>query len=309
MSISFPEPKIVEANGVKLVTYEQGEGLPVLFAHGFPELAYSWRYQMAALAEAGHRVIAVDQRGYGDSDKPSDVAAYDVHELTADLCGVMDAYGIEKAVTVGHDWGAIINWQMPLLHPDRVLGIANLSVPFIPHGEKDLVSSLEELMGDDFYIVHFNKQPGVADAILDEHARNFIRNLYRKNHWKYTMPEPQPGLMFAHMARMDEPFADPLMSDEELKVFQDAFEKGGFTGPINWYRNLRRNWETTAHLEEKINTPALMIFGEHDVAPPSDLSPYAPQIESHTLKCGHWIQQEKPDEVNKILIDWLKKNF
>jgi len=310
--IEFPKARMIETNGIELAVHEAGEGgIPVLLAHGWPELAFSWRYQVPMLVEHGYHVIAPDQRGYGDSDKPESVEAYDCHHLTADLCGLLDALGIDKAVHVGHDWGAIVVWHQALLHPERVAGIANLSVPFRVREPADPVAFWESRLGQDFYIVHFNRQPGVAAAAFDKNPDRFLRNMYRTRQWLDRPGDGgQPaGTSIVQYAERDFARGELLMSEEELAVFVDAFERGGFTAPCNWYRNFTRNWETTEGVTQQVVQPSLMIYGKHDMVPQSDMTPYVKDLEVHELDCGHWIQQEEPEATNRILLEWLERRM
>jgi pimeloyl-ACP methyl ester carboxylesterase len=314
MTLAFPEPKIHHTGEINMEVYELGEGFPVILAHGFPELAYSWRFQMPALAEAGYRVIAPNQRGYGETDKPEPVEAYDIRHLCGDMVGLMDTLGLEKAIFVGHDWGGPVVWNMPLLYPDRVAGVVGMSVPFMPRGDHDPVAIMEQVFGPEHYIVHFNRQPGVADAAFAANPERFFENIFRRFPVGVQLSESQteePSFNVSLMALLDltDPPGEPLMSREEMDVFLAAFNKGGFTGPINWYRNITRNWETSADLPQRIDVPCAMIYGTYDIVPKGgDVSEYVPNLQSITLDCGHWIQQEKPDEVNAFLLDWLKRN-
>ena len=314
MTIAFPDPRIYRTGEINMEVYELGEGFPVILAHGFPELAYSWRFQMPALAEAGYRVIAPNQRGYGATDKPEPVEAYDIRHLCGDMAGLMDALGLEKAIFVGHDWGGPVVWNMPLLYPDRVAGVVGMSVPFMPRGDHDPVTVMEQVFGPEHYIVHFNRQPGVADAAFAANPERFFENIFRLFPVGVQLSEPprkRPSFNVSLMALLDltDPSGEPLMSREEMDVFLTAFDRGGFTGPINWYRNITRNWETSADLPQRIDVPCAMIYGSHDIVPKGgDVADYVPNLESITLDCGHWIQQEKPDEVNAFLLDWLKRN-
>ncbi len=314
MTISFPEAKMYRTNGINMEVFEQGEGLPVILAHGFPELAYSWRYQIPALAEAGYRVIAPNQRGYGATDKPGPVETYDLQNLCGDMAGLLDTLGLEKAIFIGHDWGSPVVWNMPLFHPDRVAGVVGMSVPFSPRGNFDPVAAMEQIYGPEMYIVQFNRQPGVADEAFAANIKRFFTNVFRHRQWveqteRTTEDGANFGVSLMGMLEIADPPGEPLMSDEEMDVFIDAFSKGGFTGPINWYRNITRNWEISADLPQQIDVPCGMIYGTYDLVPKGgDVSDYVPNLESITLDCGHWIQQEKPDEVNAFLLDWLKRN-
>jgi len=314
MTTKFPDPKMIQTNGINMEVFKQGEGFPVVLAHGFPELAYSWRFQIPVLAEAGYQPIAPNQRGYGETDKPEAVEAYDIRHLCGDMAGLMDAFHIKKAIFVGHDWGGPVVWNMPLLYPDRIAGVVGMSVAFSPRGKVDPVGRLEQIFGPEHYIVHFNRKPGVADTAFAANTRQFFNNLFRKRvlAGQQTGPstqQPSYNVSLMDMVNATNPRGEPLMSNEEMNVFVEAFTKGGFTGPINWYRNITRNWEMSADLPQRIDVPCGMIYGKYDVVPKGgDLSQYVPNLEIITLECGHWIQQEKPDEVNAFLLNWLKRN-
>lgn len=309
--MSFPSPRIMSVNNIELEVFEAGRGgIPIVLAHGWPEHAYSWRYQIPALVAAGYHVIVPNQRGYGESSKPEQVEEYDIHHLTGDHVALLDELGIEKAIYVGHDWGAIVVWQMALLHPERVHGVANLSVPFMPRRDAEPVALWEKLLGPDFYIVHFNRQPGVAAKIFRENCKRFLSNMYRTEQWLDRSEAQEPaGRSIVDYARIDVTEGKLLMSEEELSVFVDSFEKGGFDGPCSWYRNFTRNWETTSDIKQLVTHPALMIYGNHDMVPPTDMSASVPELETHHLECGHWIQQEKPEDTNRILLDWLERKM
>jgi len=303
----FPEPTLVSANGVKLEVFEAGRetGKPIVLCHGWPEHAYSWRYQVPALAAAGYHVIVPNQRGYGNSSRPTEVTDYDIEHLSGDLVALLDHYGYEDATFVGHDWGAAVVWGLTLLHPARVNQVINLSVPYLVRGEQPWVEFMEGFLGSDNYFVHFNRQPGVADAVFDENTFQFLRNMYRKNE---PPREPQPGMELINLARAEALLGEPLMSYSELAVFVSAFESTGFTGSINWYRNLDRNWHLLADVDPIIRQPALMIYGDRDlVARSENLPAFVPNVEVVKLDCGHWIQQERPDRVNAALLEFLGK--
>lgn len=313
VTIEFPAPSFIDLThrqpAVRLAVYEHGpaDGIPVVLLHGFPELAYSWRYQLPALAAAGYRAIAIDQRGYGPSSKPSAVTDYDIVQLTEDVCGVLDARGIERAVIVGHDWGALVTWAMAQRRPERMLGLAALSVPYFERGEVEPIGFWESRLGPDFYIVHFNRQPGVADAAFARNPGNLLRNLYRRGHWAAPRPATK-GMPMIALVDAPNPPGEPIMSDAELAVFVDAFSRGGFTGPINWYRNFTRNHDLMADVDPQVRLPTLMIYGEFDMVGKNPrMARFVADIEEHTLPCGHWIQQELPAETNHLLLDWLKR--
>ena len=313
MTTQFPVPRMVQTNGIRLAVYEQGSGVPVVFSHGFPELAYSWRHQLPALANAGFRAIAPDQRGYGASDRPEAVEAYDIVQLTGDLVGMLDALGIDKAVFCGHDWGGMVIWTLGQLHPSRVLGLIGVNTPFLPRSPVPPIGMLEQMMGPDHYIVHFQKR-GDADTRLAKDVRRVFDVLMRCD-IKLADIDMSKGIRnLAAMVEEGEMRGRAMLSDAERDVFVRAFERTGFTGGINWYRNFDRNWRLTEHAPQVLDVPALMVMAEDDFAlPPAlaeGLEKYVPKVEKVLIKsCGHWTQQEKPVELNAILLDWLRRHF
>ncbi|MEN7550042.1 alpha/beta hydrolase [Rapidithrix thailandica] len=299
---------MISVNDVELEVFEAGRqnaGKPIVLCHGFPEHAFSWRHQIPVLVKAGYHVIVPNQRGYGNSSRPTEVTDYDIEHLTGDLVALLDHYGYEDATFVGHDWGANVVWNLTLLHPERVNKVINLALPYQERGERPWIEFMEEIFGGDFYFVHFNRQPGVADAILDENASQFLHNMFRKN---VPPAPPEPGMWMINLARAEEPFGEPVMADDELAVFVSAFEASGFTGSINWYRNLDRNWHLLADVNPIIQQPALMIYGEQDMIPKFERLPaFVPNVEVVSLDCGHWIQQEMPEETNQVILKWLEQ--
>ena len=321
--VAFPEPKMIKTNGIDMAVYEAGpkNGIPVVLCHGFPELAYSWRHQLPALAAAGYHVLAPDQRGYGNTARPAAITDYDMEHLTGDLVGMLDAYGIDQAIFCGHDWGGLVVWQMPLFHPKRVRGVIGVNTPFIPRGPMDPIAGMRAAFGEDMYIVYFQK-PGAADAALAKDVRKSMRFFMRKSGMKAAdyakLPAEMRNLAFVKALEADEATwggqGAQLLTAEELDYFTKAFEKTGFTGGINWYRNFTRNWERSANLPQKVDVPGLMIMAEDDVvlspAMTEGMEQYVPDLEKALIRdCGHWTQQEHPDQVNVIMIDWLKRRF
>ena len=303
----FPQPILISVNGIQLEVFEAGQehkGNPIVLCHGFPEHAYSWRHQIPALVAAGYHVIIPNQRGYGNSTSPTQVTEYDIQHLTGDLIALLNHFRYEKATFVGHDWGANVVWSLAQLYPERVTKVINLALPYQPRGERPWIEFMEEFFGPDFYFVHFNRQPGVADAILEEHTEQFLGNLFRKN---LPPVPPEPGMMMINLAQAKTASGEAVMSEDELKVFASSFRKSGFTGAINWYRNLDRNWHLMADVNPVIQHPALMIYGERDMIQKSDtLKQFVPNVEEVSLDCGHWIQQEKPEECTRLILDWLE---
>lgn len=308
ISTAFPKPTLISINGVELEVFQAGKenaGNPIVLCHGWPEHAFSWRYQMSALAAAGFHVIAPNQRGYGNSSCPTEVTAYDLEHLAGDLVALLDHFEYDNATFVGHDWGAMVVWGLTLLHPLRVNRVINLALPYQERGDKPWIEFLEELFGSDHYFVHFNRRPGVADTVLNENTSQFLRNLFRKN---VPPAPPEPGMMMINFAKAETPRGEPLMNDDELAVFISAFESTGFTGGINWYRNLDRNWRLLADVDPIIEQPTLMIHGDRDIIPQFErLTEYVPNADVINLDCGHWIQQEQPEQTNQAILNWLTR--
>lgn len=251
----FPTPTMISLNGVELEVFEAGRenvGNPIILCHGWPEHAFSWRHQMPVLAKAGYHVIVPNQRGYGNSSCLPEVSAYDIKHLTDDLCALLDHFDYDDAVFMGHDWGANVVWSMALLHPGRVKKIINLALPYQARTEKPWIEFMEEFLGGDYYFVHFNRQPGVADTVLDQNTHQFLRNIFRKN---VPLTPPEPGMMMINLALQENPVGEPVMSESELDVLAAAFEKNGFTPSINWYRNIDQNWHILADIDPIIQNP------------------------------------------------------
>jgi pimeloyl-ACP methyl ester carboxylesterase len=311
--------RTVDTNGVTLSVYEAGnpsrDRPTVVFSHGFPELAFTWRHQLPAVAAAGFHALAPDQRGYGESSKPEAVEDYDIHHLTDDLVGLLDDVGVERGVFVGHDWGGFVVWQMPLLHPDRTAGVVGLNTPYYPRFPIP-PTQVFAMADPNHYILQFQEREA-PDRALAEHVEEVLAKMLRR-----AMPvdeldalDRDPKASFIDAIRSAPSLGEPLLTDEELAVYVGAFRAGVFTGPLNWYRNFDRNWETTPELDgATIDVPSLMITAEWDpVLRPHLADPMpsvVPDLEMHQVaECGHWTQQEKPDEVNRLLVDWLTRRF
>lgn len=286
----------LRTNGIELHVAEAGEGKPVVLLHGFPELWYSWRHQIRALADAGYHALAPDMRGYGDSSAPADVDAYDVIELCLDIAGLLDEIGAERAAIVGHDWGANVAWHFALLHPERTACVAGISVPLVARAPAPPIGIMREHVGEDFYIVWF-QEPGVADQAL---ARDVRRTVLTPEVWTAEWAE-----------REESPRVPEWLTEEDVAVYVDTFERTGFTGGLNWYRNVDRNWERTADLERRtIDVPALFMIGTRDSTAawmsPDATAPRVPGLRIQTVEgAGHWLQQERADEVNDQLLELL----
>ncbi len=309
-----------EGGRARLAVYEAGPrdggGPPVVLLHGFPELAFSWRAQVAALAAAGRRVLAPDQRGYGASARPEAVEAYAMRELVDDAIALLDEAGAERAIWVGHDWGGFVAWALAQTRPERTAGVVGLNTPFQPRGRRPPLEALARRHGPEMYVLYF-QQPGAADALFDADVERSLRFfLARPPSGAKGGGAPLPLDLQNSFARFD-PGADrrpPLLADADLAVFVDAYRRAGFTGGLNWYRNLENNWRAREGVADHVAAPALMITAELDAALPPALAEgmqrFAPDLETHLVRgSGHWTQQEKPDEVNRLLIDWLDRRF
>ena len=319
--MSEPTFRHVDTNGVTLRVAIKGEGPLVLFVHGFPESWYSWRHQLDAVSAAGFTAAAVDVRGYGGSDKPHPVEAYDMQSLTGDMAGVAKALQPgAPAVIVGHDWGAPIAWNTALLHPDRFRAVAGLSVPYIPQGEVVFIDAVRKFFterGLFFYQVYFQDE-GVAEAELEADPAETIRKFY------YAVSGDAPdgtwpadkkhGDTLLH--RLPEPpMPLPWLSEADVEYYASQFRQSGFRGPLNRYRNWHRdNAFLRANSDQIIRQPSLFIGGTRDLVLkmyPGDMvaamKPNLPGLRgAHLLEgCGHWTQQERADEVNRLLLDWL----
>jgi microsomal epoxide hydrolase/non-specific protein-tyrosine kinase len=318
MTADMPRRRFALTNGIRMAYHDAGPHSalpPVLLCHGWPEIAYSWRHQIRALAAAGIRVIAPDQRGYGATDRPAAVEAYDLEQLSADLVGLLDHLGIDRAVFVGHDWGGFVVWQMALRHRARVAGVASLNTPHLPRAPVDPIQILRKRFGEQMYIVQFQAPGREVDAIFDSHVEQTFDCFMRK---PLARPLPAvPNLAFPQIVAAYNAATDPrtpILSAAEKQVFVDSFRRSGFTGGINWYRNMTRNWQRSADLDPVVRVPALMIMAEQDaVLPPSaadGMEALVPDLERHLVRhSGHWTQQEQPQEVSDKLIDWHRRRF
>jgi len=309
----FPEPHFVDTNGIRMAVYEQGEGPAVIMVHGFPELAFSWRHQLPALANAGFRAIAPDMRGCGQTSAPEDIGEYRMEKLIGDLQGLLDALDLERAVFVGHDWGALVLWHMAMLAPDRIEKLINLNIPHYPRSPVEPIQLARERLGSDFYIVNF-QDSDEADRTFAADPAHFFNRMMRKrqiSRAKFEQLPPQMKVVsLLKVVARSEPDGDPLLTDDERDYYVAAFEKSGFTNPINWYRNWTRNWEDFAGLDQMIRIPTLFIGAMDDIViAPEHIEAMRPLVADLSIEmldpCGHWSQQERPDDVNRLILEWL----
>jgi pimeloyl-ACP methyl ester carboxylesterase len=309
--------RTLRTNNIQMHVAEQGEGPAVVLCHGFPELWYSWRHQIGSLADAGYHVIAPDQRGYGSTDRPETVEDYDILHLTDDLLGLLDALGEDQAVFIGHDWGAPVVWNLALRAPERVRAVVGMSVPFLPRGDVDPISLFESLFGDNFFYMLYFQEPGVADADLGRDPRDtihrFMSAISAEGAAEAFRPLPKLGTRLADW--LPDPGGLPSwLNEEDLDYYATVFDRTGFTGGLNWYRNMRRNWELTEDLSgRKVVAPALYIAGELDpvvtMASPAGMEEWVPDLRGKLMlpATGHWTQQERPAEVNSALVEFLSR--
>ena len=327
-----PTQRMIETNGIRLNIAEQGEGPLVLLCHGFPESWYSWRHQIGALAAAGFHAIAPDMRGYGKSDAPEAVDQYTIFHLVGDLVGVLDALKAETAVIVGHDWGATIAWQVARLRPDRFRAVACLSVPYRPRGPVRPTSVMPRTASAQFYQLYF-QEPGVAEAEFERDPRATVLNML------YGASGEGIAARAAAAASGDASAAAGIgmvpigggmlrgagapatlpawLSDADIDFYAGEFRRSGFRGPLNYYRNVDRNWELMAAFAgAPVTVPALYVAGDRDMVvsfPGTDellanLKNFVPALRGIKMLpgCGHWTQQERPGEVNAALVDFVR---
>lgn len=319
-----PELRLIETNGIRLRVALAGDGPLVILVHGFPESWYSWRHQIEALSMAGYRVAAPDVRGYGESDRPHAVEAYDMESLTGDIAGLVDALSPnDPAVVVGHDWGAPIAWNTARLHAGKFRAVAGLSVPYIPPGDVVFIDAARALFTDRglfFYQIYFQDE-GPPEAELEADPAETIRKFY------YAISGDAPagtwpidkkhGDTLLH--RLPEPDMPlPWLSEEDVAYYDAQFRKSGFRGPLNRYRNWHRDHAyLSAHPSSPIiGQPSLYIGGTEDLVLkmfPGDMiaamkESLADLRGAELLDgCGHWTQQERPVEVSDRLLSWLAK--
>jgi pimeloyl-ACP methyl ester carboxylesterase len=311
----------VPTNGIELHVAVAGpaDGPPVVLCHGFPELWYSWRHQLGALADAGYRAYAPDLRGYGASSRPAEVAAYGSDNLTADLAGLLDHYGYSQAAFVGHDWGAMVVWEMGRLHPDRVSSLCNMSVPYsnAPAPPTQIFEVIFE--GKFFYMLYF-QEVGPAEAEFEADPRLFLRTMLYSAGGEGMATgnplgdHPREGTRFMDILSPAPDTLPSWITEEDVDVYAAAFKQSGFFGPVSFYRNMDANWERSKDIPPSVYTmPVGFITGSLD--PVNTMMPGAieemaavmPDFRGATVidGAGHWVQQERPAETNAALLSFL----
>jgi len=299
----------------------QGTGPLVLMVHGFPESWYSWRHQLGPVAAAGFTAAAIDVRGYGGSSKPHPVEAYDMASIVADNQAVADALGGGKAILVGHDWGAPIVWNTAWADTERFTAVCGMSIPHMGHGSAPMIDVARKMFTENglfFYMVYFQDE-GVAEAEFEADVRDTIRRIY----FSWSGDAPEGGWPFGKkhgepfLLGMDDPEKFPAwLNDADIDYLVKEFEGSGFRGPLNRYRNFHRDYAVASrYAGKKIEQPALFIAGNKDVGIRMFGRDVEPRMREHFADlrgfhmiegAGHWNQQEKPAETNRLLIEWLK---
>jgi pimeloyl-ACP methyl ester carboxylesterase len=311
------EHRFIESNGIRIHIAESGAGPLVLLCHGFPESWYSWRHQIEALSEAGYHVVAPDMRGYGQTDRPIAKDQYSLFHLVGDMVGLVNAISDESAVVIGHDWGAPVAWHCALFRPDRFRAVAGLSVPFRPRGPAAPTSVMPQTDTEIFYQLYFQVE-GIAEKEFQQDVRktvcSFLAGRVKKNDPPMNPMVPRQG---GWLSSLGLPMSLPhWLTEADIDFYVAEFERTGFRGGLNWYRNVDRNWELMSPWSgTKVVVPALYIAGEQDLVvkfPGADqlianLKHFVPQLQKTILlpDCGHWTQQEKPNEVNSALLTFL----
>jgi len=311
--------RTIKTNGISLRAAVEGEGPLVILVHGWPELWYTWRHQIRPIARAGYRVVAPDMRGYGGSDKPADVTAYDMANLMADVVGIIDALGEQTAILIGHDWGAPICWNTATLHSARISAVAGLSVPHSRRGKGAVIDLWRQIYQGKFFYQNYFQAEGVAEAELEADVRTSLRKIYyglsgnipSMENW---LQRPPGGGLLQGLVDPD-PFPGWL-SANELDYFVENFQAGGFRGPINRYRNQNRDYDMLPMMgANPVAQPACFIAGAKDMV--RAFVPGHDTYKNAAINCtdlrvntvidgvGHWVGEEAPDQVNAALLEFL----
>ncbi|XP_020593143.1 uncharacterized protein LOC110033488 [Phalaenopsis equestris] len=310
--------RMLHVNGINMHIAEKGDGPVVLFLHGFPELWYTWRHQIVFLAAHGYHAVAPDLRGYGDTDAPSDVTAYTIFHLVGDLIALINSLGQDKVFVVGHDWGAVVAWNLCVLRPDRVKALVNLSVAFSPRNPaRRPLDSLRALYGDDYYMCRF-QEPGDIEAEFARLGATFVLRKFLTYH------DPAPILIPKDRGFGGSPNQEIILpswlSEDDINYFASKFNKSGFTGGVNYYRNLNRNWELTSPWTGvQIKVPVKFVVGD------LDLVYHVHRVQEYVHKggfkrdvpflqdvvvmegVGHFINQERPNEISQHIFEFISK--
>jgi pimeloyl-ACP methyl ester carboxylesterase len=314
MNLTGISQRRVDTNGIRLNIAEQGTG-PLVLLHGFPESWYSWRHQFAPLANAGYHVIAPDMRGYGSSDKPEAIEAYNQVEVVNDIIGLVSATGHDTAVVIGHDWGAPTAWRCALMHPDKVTAVGGLSVPFMPRSPVPPLAAMRAAFQGQFFYQLYFQEPGVAEAEFERDIATALRKFL-------VMGAGETDLTTLPAKRADDDLLSSLpnpatlprwLSNDDLAFYVGEFARSGFRGPLNYYRNHDLTWELTANDPDQIRQPAMFLAGAKDgvILMAAEAVKALPQrvtdlrLNELIPGVGHWTQQEAPDATNDALRRFL----
>ena len=304
---------------------------PIVFVHGWPELSLSWRHQLPCFASLGFRAIAPDMRGYGGSSVYRRHEDYALEHAVADMLELLSALGRDKAVWVGHDWGAPVVWSLASHHPEACIAVANLCVPYFAHGfspqnmgpyiARDIYPEAQYPVGQWDYMLHYeeNFDATVREFVADVPAT--VRALFRK-------PRPEnlrtpsrlasirkTGSWFGPAGRApDLPLDTDVLSEDDLAHYASALQRNGFFGPNAWYMNHHRNNDYAARslAGGKLTLPVLFLHGRYDATCETLMSRLAEpmrrdcaRLREAVVDSGHWMAQEKPTAVNAAIARWL----
>ena len=309
--------KLIKNNEINLNVYCDVIGPLVIMAHGWPESWYSWRHQIKYLVANGFSVAVLDMRGYGDSSKPHLITDYDVKKLTSDIITTADYLKAESFYLIGHDWGAPVVWNTCLDFESRIIKACGMSVPYMV-SQSSPIETMKFLFKDYFFYMLYFQNEGIVEKELENDMKSSLMNIYGSLQSDGSSSETfQPKPLTKDMTFLKSIGSfDKIpkwLSEEDFNYYLSRFQNGGMRGPINWYRNIDRNWLITKDTHQlKINVPTCFLSGEDDpvsVWAPIDKNNYSKLEISKIIKgAGHWLQQEKPDEVNKIILDFFKSN-
>ncbi|MGE0598029.1 MAG: alpha/beta fold hydrolase [Dehalococcoidia bacterium] len=307
---------LVERKDVRLRVFHAGHGPLVVLLHGFPELAYSWRHQFAPLVAAGFRVAAPDQRGYGGSSSPPNIEEFSLEELAADVVAVIDHFGEQSAVVIGHDWGAPVAWRTALRYPERVHAVGSLSVPHAKRSSRPPLELMREVVGPGFiHYVDYFQEPGRVELEFEADVRASLLGFM----WSICGDAPREERFKPILTNgrfLDSIVVPPdlpkWLTAEDLEVYTTEFRRTGFRGGLNWYRNMTRNWEESANLGDVVQQPAFFVTGSRDPARNPTAMAHLLEVAPNLLiaevleDCGHWTQQERPERVSELLTEFVQ---
>jgi pimeloyl-ACP methyl ester carboxylesterase len=311
--------RTIRTNGIQMHVAEQGTGPLVILCHGWPELWYSWRHQIGALAAAGYHVVAPDMRGFGQTEAPADASAYSIMHTVGDIVGLVAACGESQAFVIGHDWGAPVAWTAAMLRPDIFPAVVGMSVPHRPRSADAPLKLLRAAGMSNYYWIYF-QTPGVAEGEFEKNVDTTMRKLLYGISGEGSVDRENPLMMPEGKGFLDQlnvaPSAPSWLTEADVAVMVKEYQRTGFRGGLNLYRNIDRNWEVTAPWEgAQIKQPALFVAGTRDPVIAGkrgevaieQMTKAVPNVQKVMIeKAGHWIQQERPHEVNEAVIGFLR---